>query len=407
MYISQLPPLSEPQPSDLLAVVDVNDPTEAPSGTTKKATLQSVNSLEWVNAVNRHGADPTGTADSTAAILAAIADVASSGGTAYLPNGTYLVSAPPVLPSGVRLRGPDGNVYDTAHHGATLKLSAAWAQGSAPVKAAVIAGTSAGGSEVSVSNLNIDCSASPSVTGIGNGGGTNNVLLENIMVYDATYGVSVGGGNTWRGVRVCAHSCYYGFYGFGSDTDWTDCESIGASGHGWYTVNAINTTLLRCRSEWSALSGFYITGDATATGGLSLVGCSTDRNGQHGVYVASTGTWPLLISGHKARRDGATSASSGYAGVTVANTNTSPVIIDGLTVFPGYNDDGSGIQSPQYGINVNPSGSGSPTFVQAVNAYLHAVSGGVNGTLTSFRAIASRTGNWNASGAITVATDNG
>lgn len=52
-----------------------------------------------VVSVTDFGADPTGSADSTAAINNAIGAVTSTGGTVYLPGGTYKISSAIVLPA--------------------------------------------------------------------------------------------------------------------------------------------------------------------------------------------------------------------------------------------------------------------------------------------------------------------
>ena len=58
----------------------------------RPAAAATAVSPDWVNVVS-HGADPTGSADSTSAIQAAINALPSSGGVVYLPAGTYTVSS--------------------------------------------------------------------------------------------------------------------------------------------------------------------------------------------------------------------------------------------------------------------------------------------------------------------------
>jgi hypothetical protein len=366
----------------------------------------AVNSPAWLNVrAAPYGAAGDGATDDTAALQGALtaAGAASPLASVYLPPGVYGTSAPLVVPSGVTLRGDKGNVYDSAHYGAVIYPLSTWGQGSAAQEAVIILGAgTAAASECAVRSLSIDTTGT-SVTcdGIDGNGSADNVLLDDVYIYYANSGVNPKGGNTWYGSRVHCYQCYIGFDGWGTDSSWTDCLAEGCSGPGWTTTNAINTTLTACRSEWSAGNGFTVAGTSAATGGVSLVGCSTDRNGSNGIEVSSTGTFPVLISGYQSRRDGASSSSGNYAGLQVDATCTSPVIVDGMTCFPGYNDQGTGTESPEYGIRV-VSGA---TFVQVTNAYLHAITAGVNGTITCTRAVASRTGHWNASGAITVATD--
>jgi hypothetical protein len=79
------------------------------------ALLQLRDRLDWANAVTLFGADPTGGADSTGAIQAALCSfgtlgtgadyVQGTGGVVYLPAGYYAISNTLIVPSGVTLRG--------------------------------------------------------------------------------------------------------------------------------------------------------------------------------------------------------------------------------------------------------------------------------------------------------------
>ncbi len=61
--------------------------------------------------VTYYGADPTGVADSTTAIQNAIADLPSSGGVVWFPNGTYKVTATITISTGgIILRGESNSV---------------------------------------------------------------------------------------------------------------------------------------------------------------------------------------------------------------------------------------------------------------------------------------------------------
>jgi len=362
---------------------------------------------DWRNVKDpAYGAVGDGNHDDTAAVQAALTDAGNAGGgVVFLPTGIYATTAPLVAPSGVTIQGSIGGTLEKTYYGSSvIKPLPTWAQGSAPAKGALVIGPASGGYEIAVRRVHMDLAyQTASADGISNGGSTNSVLLEDVIVTQATNGVSVGGGNTWRSHRVNCVDCENGFNGYGSDSEWVNCESIGAWGSGWTGTNGINTRLIGCRSEWSANYGYWIQADNTATGGMEMIGCSTDRSGKHGIYVQGSGYWPLLISNFQGRRDGATSTTAGYAALAVAAGCTNPVIVNGMTVFPGYDDTGQGNETPEYGINVNLGGA--PSFVQVSNAYLHAMSAGVNGVLTSGRAIASRTGDWWVAGAITVAAD--
>ena len=71
-------------------------------------TRLSFNQLNRDNAVSviDYGADPTGSVDATAAIQTAI-DALPSGGTVYIPNGTYIVSALTVTKDNISICGAE------------------------------------------------------------------------------------------------------------------------------------------------------------------------------------------------------------------------------------------------------------------------------------------------------------
>lgn len=96
MKISQYSALTAPAANDLLPVVDVNDLTMAPSGTTKNITVGALGGPNWATVLNpayAGGADPTGASDSSAAIQAALnALSAAGGGTLYVPAGNYEIA---------------------------------------------------------------------------------------------------------------------------------------------------------------------------------------------------------------------------------------------------------------------------------------------------------------------------
>jgi hypothetical protein len=92
--ISAYSPFTTVSTADLLIGVDVSDTSMAASGTDKKMTLaQLPGASDWINAVTQYGADPSGVADSTTAIQNAIGALPATGGTVYLPAGTYKVSS--------------------------------------------------------------------------------------------------------------------------------------------------------------------------------------------------------------------------------------------------------------------------------------------------------------------------
>jgi hypothetical protein len=175
---------------------------------------------------------------------------------------------------------------------------------------------------------------------------------------------------------------------YATDSTLINCETIGAGGHGFYLFGSLaNTNLTSCRAEWSMGNGYYITGNWWAgqgSGGMELVGCSTDRNNRHGVLIDSLGNGPMLLSGLMMRRDGRNgypgTGGGGYAGLAAIGAK-SPVVVNGFTCYPGVGDDGLGANSPQYGMYFAGN-----TFVSVGGAgYLHAASEALHdaGTNTS------------------------
>ncbi|HEY6785712.1 MAG TPA: right-handed parallel beta-helix repeat-containing protein [Trebonia sp.] len=358
-------------------------------GLPRAAATQANGRAEWVNAI-AYGADPTGAADSAAAINSALA-----AGPAFLPWGTYLVGTPVTVPRGGVLAS-NGVAMDLAQGpsyggGAVLSPSPSFA-GPAVISA---------GSGAVLSGFMIDGSAigarGAAVAGIAATGQVTDVFLADIAVYnvpgDGVRAVYSGGNPfSWRLDQVTVNAAGGTGFNVGNLTDSTfiNCEAIGCTGTGWYLHAMGNCQLHGCRAEWNGgPGGFYISGPAS---GLTLTGCSTDRNREHGLYIDASGNAPVLISGFRAHRDGASSTSDGYAGVTL-NGAACPVLIDGLVATPGTDDDGTGNDSPQYGINM----WGTITYLSLTNALLHGVTAGVldntrRGSVIGYHAVATRTG---------------
>jgi hypothetical protein len=364
------------------------------------AVLGYVNgTTDWWNVLSE-GADPTGLSDSTTAIQTCLNAAAPNCGV-FLPGGTYRVSFPLIIPAGVKLFSTHGRWYHGLSGGAVIKPSGLFS-GSQILQIA--------GSDAEIGHLTVDCSnLSPAaaIDGIDGIGPVTNVYLHDLLIRNAPqYGFQAvfSGGNpfTWnmRKVIVDGTGSKAGFNVSNmTDVMFEDCYAIGCAAQGWYLYGMGNSVLSHCRAEWNAGFGYQI--DGSGGMGLRLIGCSTDRNTQHGIWISSTSNEPIVISGHIAHRDGAGSTSAGYAGIAIASTCTNPVLINGLAVYPGVNDDGSGNDSPQYGLSVGAT----PTYVSVANALLHGVSAGLNGSITNGREVATRTGAIGTPSAITMVAD--
>jgi hypothetical protein len=146
-----------------------------------------------------------------------------------------------------------------------------------------------------------------------------------------------------------------------TDATWVDVHVLGnsahTSGHGFSIAGPMpNSRFIGCKAEWAGTGkdGFHLTGawgSGTGSGGMTFVGCSTDRNDNNGFGCTATGTVPIVISGCMFRRDGRNAGSGGgaFAGINL-NGSTLPITIDGVSVFTGVDDTGSGSDSPQYGL---------------------------------------------------------
>jgi len=352
---------------------------------------------DWLNVTGApYHADPAGGSDSTPGIRQALSDAGSMSRPVpvYLPSGDYRTTGPLIVPAGVTLIGSGE---------ATIVPSPDWRANGDPAGVIVIDGSTRleGPSiiRVAIDGQQLAVAAS----GILSASRPVNALLQDVTINRTTnHGVDASGnGDAWYLERVTAWYCGQNGFNIGiPDCTYTDCIAIYNGNHGWYTVNGTNCRLTGCRSEWNKNHGYYITGTSAATGGMQLTGCSTDRNGVNGVHIDARGTWPVLLTGMMLRRDGRDGTGEGYAALCV-NGSSNPVIIDGMTVFPGFNDDGTGTQSPGYGIAV----TGPAGYVSVTNAYLHVLTAGILGRLPNGRAIATRIGAWSSSAAVTLVAD--
>jgi hypothetical protein len=326
----------------------------------------------------------------------------------YLQPGQWYIDVPLTPPSGASLFGlgtspplPSGS----AIAGAVVNVVTGFT-GSAAVSLNAVG-------EVAIRDLAIDGATGPSgVDGILLAGATADVRLEDLLI-EAVTGVGVAtsaaGGNTVHARNVTVQRA--GGSGFNcqtTDSTWTDCLALGCGAQGFFiSEGSENSKWTGCRAEWSTYNGFYITGGwstGNGSGGIEIANCSTDRNGQNGLSVnASAGNSPVTVANMMLRRDGSSSSSSGYGGISI-QSSALPVILSGITCFPGVNDDGTGTDSPEYGLTV----TGTPAYVGISNAFLHAVTAGTNNMTTAsncnWRAVVTRTGSTTATD-LTLAAD--
>jgi hypothetical protein len=341
--------------------------------------------------VKDYGATGDGSTDDTQAIQAAL-NACTQGGTVLIPAGAYAVTAPLVLPPMVTLRGSHGNriQYTSGVQNMSLIKPLSTFSGVAVIRMLdkEEGGYSAENGGQRISDLSLDGSGLASgsgVSGIRATGIVRDVMLYRVCVQNfprngfstGSYTRQGGASNlpySWYFFECMANNCANIGYSIAALTDTTiiNCEAIGNVVYGFFMSSMANSHITNCRAEWNGNYGFYITG-GSGNGGTIFTGISTDRNERSGIFIDATGTAPLLFNGVQTRRDGRNTSLGGgsFAGFEV-NGATCPVIINGLTCYPGINDDGTGVSSPQYGAKFTNS-----TYAQIDNAYLHAATQGL------------------------------
>jgi hypothetical protein len=355
----------------------------------------------------------TGIADQVTIQAAVDAAFAEGGGTVQLSGGRFFTSAPVTLHPTVKVVGMHGDqIYNPGQLTAQTFIQpvAGFTGGAVFVLLDQTSGGYANKSaEQQIHSLTIDgTGVGGTVHGIQGGGYIHGVLLRDVAIKGMSgkgiYTFFQNGAQpfSWTmehvivdnpagdGIHLINHS----------DATLLDVVSIGAGGNAFVFSNMPNSRAIGCRAEWSEGHGYYVTGNfgnGAGSGGMSFTGCSTDRNRYNGMFVNATGNAPLLVTGCTFRRDGRNGNAGGgdYSGFRATGAGM-PVILDGLSVFPGVDDDGTGVNSPDNAFKVSGS-----TYVQLVSGFLHGalagfVDGGGNGQLRRGFAVGQRTGPTNA-----------
>lgn len=388
-------------PQDMNAVVDA---------LTAQGAGLNVRNKAWAG-----GADPTGATDSTTALQAA-ANGATPGQVVVFPPGIYKISTPLTVPAGVTLWCPGSGGYDAGvwgdnRSGAILQVTPGFTGTAAVLFNDVASAQTQGPAMIGVGIDGAACTATV-VDGIRATGPVNATVLRDVLIAGMS-GIGINmlqdAGATgqlypygWHVYHVKVDSCAAQGIFLQNHTDgvFVDVHVIGnnahTSGHSWsIPAPCPNTTLIGCKAEWAGngKDGFHLNGTwatGTGSGGMSFVGCSTDRNDNNGFSVNVTGTVPVIVSGCRFRRDGRNSGNGGstFAGINVTNS-TIPVIIGDCTVFPGVDDNGTGTSSPANGLTLGATN----TLVMVSNCLLHGNTAGISGTSgASYRNTWTRTG---------------
>ena len=355
----------------------------------------------WVNVTDSPwNADNTGTRDATAAIGSALASAASDGaaGVVYLPAGVYLTSGPLPVPHGVTLCGaaPVGHSGDgQAQHGISVIKPApsggisAWSAG-ASVNGVISMDVSGGIAHtgMTVENVWIDGSGlsgfsnNPAVDGIAAVGPVESVTIRCVGVHavsgNGIAGYSDGAGKPagWLVESSAAQSCSgYGaaFAGTGSYLNNVRAQQCG---HG-FSITQGDNRLIGCHAEHSVLgSGFTIDARQPGNffGSITLIGCGTEGNNQHGLSLINSGTLPgsimndpVIAIGCSFDGDGVNDfADDGhYAGISVSGINMLILSACNVTVSTGTVTTGC----PQHALAIASNAQGSPMLIQALGGF--------------------------------------
>jgi len=353
---------------------------------------------DWINA-RTHGATGDDVTDDIDALEDAV-QACPLGGVVYLPNGRYRTSRTLYVPPGVTVMMPHANLM--AVPGITDPPCSIKPLDEFTGPAAIgFLNQTAGGypaipAEHRLVNVMIDGSAytAAALDGIQAKGN-----IQNICMYGCTIRYMSGNGiytdigadsvfpYSWRLYRVMIDNCDGHGFAFNVMTDITlfDCQSIGNGANGFYLRNLANSQMSLCRAEWNGNHGYAFTGDwgeGAGAGALVASGCSTDRNGWDGIHVDATGTTPIVFNGLMLRRDGRNNGAGGGGYAALATyAATIPIVVDGLTVYPGTDDNGTGTSSPEMGVNLQAV---TEAFTLD-NAYIHVATTPLNDDGTNLR----------------------
>lgn len=359
-------------------------------------------------------ATPGTGADCAAAINSAANAAAAFGGALYLTaaEGIWTTKSPVIIPPCVSVvtdGAQENTTYEDSSLGTIIQPAASWSQGSCPANAVVaLLGQSDGGwsvvaNEQKITGLYVDCHLLPgtlsSTDGVQLYGGTGRTHLERVLIGHAPNCgfncVTDGGGHSPGSFRLDRVNVRYAGnatspaqgYGFWidkpSDVTLRDCLAENCSSDGFNVVNLSNGELLACRSEHNGTNGvgngytYTCTNSSTGSGTAIFNGCSSDRNEGNGILITSTNNSgvPVQLAGCRFRRDGrnnnpSTSLGTGggnLAGIAVTNYPGTVIIDISTAVFPGVDDGGGSVNSPEFGIRLYSNFNG-PTYYTYVVA---------------------------------------
>lgn len=331
--------------------------------------------LNVLNAAFAGGADPTGTADSTAAIQAAL-NAATAGQAVLVPPGTYKTNTVLTIPNGVTMSSwpltrtmaiPTGNygIGGVPLQGVIIKPTGA------SITAAIQFASNASTQYGNQALYGITINGASMTSGTGHGiladavGGVTLLFVTVVNVIgDGLHCAGVAGTgfhppDFWQ-VTSCKFSAC-GAWGVNiaglADSFFTDCESTGnGTGGGWSITNCGNTRFVGCKGEQNGSGpGWLLTAQSGFSGQVLLTGCTAQNDAQDGYKItgsaAPNAIYKICDCSSTADGQNGGSGGGGYAGLQVTSFN-------GTVLAPGFGvTAGTSPASPQYGISATNSGT--------------------------------------------------
>lgn len=361
-------------------------------------TYGTLTRVDWINAVTQYNADPAGVQDSTNQINNALL-AAAPGQPVYLPTGTYKTSFPIQMPPGAVLLGDMANEVSTyldGYWGTVIQPSASWGPTTIGANTFYGAITPIGQTVASpnyatvaveprIFGIYVDCHLVPGGTlidGVQIFGNVSRAHLQRVCVSHCSgHGLnyvndaSANGPDAPHVERfVVRYSTLAGFnHTKISDSTYYDCMAENCATDGWTITNASNGKFIGCRSEHNGTTGsgngytWICTSDGAGSGSVIFDGCSSDRNEAYGMFIESTNSSGIAVQVENCcfRRDGRNnnSGGGGLAGIYV-NAYPGTVMLNGSAVWPGVDDNSSGVNSPQIGLKL----AGNSQLTQIIGA---------------------------------------